>query len=375
MLRIIAASSLNEVADKNFNILLSLSYSGFAVGMVLLPLFAAAFVGPYGWRGGMLLLGAFMGNVLPCTLAFSNQQEHTEKDQSSRRVTDTHEEITLQETTMEQNIGVDSSQDNRYRSECDESGSSDEARVPTETHQENVPLLTSPRGRGCSSLSDSLSQSTKRHRLMKSKHTVCPADNSKDGQCSSGTIAERAALLIRESDFNKDPICILVILSGCAHAFTYSGWHAFLIPHALQRGISLQHTIIITLCASVGNLLGRLLSGFLTHRWVEPINIYLILTLSNVGLLLCYAFIKHFAVMLFLSFLSAWAILGRAVIPILVIRQRSSPENFPTTLAFLDFFEGVGTLIGGFLSGINLRDEFSLSLLNVISKVLHIAPE
>ena len=157
--------------------------------------------------------------------------------------------------------------------------------------------------------------------------------------------------MFRDSEFYQDPACFFVILSMLNFHFNYGGWHAFLIPHALQRGLSLQHTIVITLCASVGNVIGRLMAGYLTQRLVKPIDLFLSIGIVNVGLLLWYAFTRSFIAMLILSVLSAWSILGRAVLPILIFRERASPDNFPTMLAVNDTVGGLGQLMGAYLSG------------------------
>ena len=84
-----------------------------------------------------------------------------------------------------------------------------------------------------------------------------------------------------------------------------------------------------------------LLAPPLFKSWCRHcLDIYLILACVNVGLLLCYAFVQRFFAMLILSFMSAWAISGRTVMPTLVIRERA--YNFPIALAFLDVSKGLG---------------------------------
>ena len=60
---------------------------------------------------------------------------------------------------------------------------------------------------------------------------------------------------------------------------------------------------------------------------------------------------KLFLVMLLLSFLSAISVVARAVLPIMIIRERVSPDNFPVMFAVIDIFTGCGSLLGGYLAG------------------------
>ena len=165
---------------------------------------------------------------------------------------------------------------------------------------------------------------------------------------------ERMKKYFKEFHVFKDPTCIFVILSSAGTEVTYCGWHAFIIPHALQRGLSVENTLLITFCASVGNLLGRLVTGFLTDHLVKPINVYLLLAFSDVGFLLFYAFLQQISVMLLLSFLSAWTIVGRTLLPVMMIRERVPPKEFPVAFAILDVLMGFGVLLGGCLSGKNV---------------------
>ena len=295
--------------------------------MVLPPLLAATLVGPYGWRGGMLILGAVMGNILPCVCAFTispgrdQSPKNNEKDKSQGQTTSGTERIDAK------------------------SCSPNEGKAAGTSQGENAPLLRSLDEIDQSSNSEPISKHGKRNHQVNSASSV---NNEKSTIVKITNVLKK---FTRDVDFYKDPICNLVILSSFFYCMLYSGWHAFLIPHALQRGISLYHTIIITFCASIGNLTGRLVSGLLTHRLVKPSDIFLFLSVVNVGLLLCYAFIQSFFAMLFLSFLSAWAIVGRGALPIMIIRKRASSDKFPIMLAFFDSVGGCGHFLGGYFSG------------------------
>ena len=305
--------------------------SGFAVGMVLLPLLAATLIGPYGWRGGVLVLGAIMGNILPNTCAYvMSPRIDPSRTCTSKQEVGTNDGNVPDENKMEPNVS--SNLTNELDNKVDKNELHEEAcwrkekRVST-SQEESVSLRSVDEGDDPSDFR--------------------PLSHDKDSILPNGNVSKTGK---KRNDVYKDSFFILVTIASFVHAMTYAGWHAFLIPHALQRGISLRHTVVITLCASVGNLIGRFLGGSLTHRLVKPIDVYLVLTFANVGFLLCYVFVRKFSAMLFLSLLSACSILGRAIMPTLVLRERS-PEDFQFAFASLDVSEGLGSLIGGYLSG------------------------
>ena len=97
---------------------------------------------------------------------------------------------------------------------------------------------------------------------------------------------------------------------------------------------NLSHdTIIITFVAAVGNLSIRLIIACLTTVWLTQSTFTLVLTIVNIISLTCDAFLPHYYVMMVTSFCSVAAIAGRAVLGILIIRNRVSPENVPMALS------------------------------------------
>merc|ERR1712002_275849 len=70
LVRLISISILNEISQQNFNLRYCLATCGFSAGVLCMPLLAATLIGPYGWRGGMLIIGAVMANIIPCSCAY-----------------------------------------------------------------------------------------------------------------------------------------------------------------------------------------------------------------------------------------------------------------------------------------------------------------
>nr|XP_054757236.1 monocarboxylate transporter 11-like [Lytechinus pictus] len=79
MVGICSTVALSHVAsEQNFNILYGVGLSGFGLGMVLLPFLAEVFSESYGWRGGLLLLGVLMANLVPCAMAIETSSREAQ---------------------------------------------------------------------------------------------------------------------------------------------------------------------------------------------------------------------------------------------------------------------------------------------------------
>ncbi|XP_030839726.1 uncharacterized protein LOC115923373 [Strongylocentrotus purpuratus] len=163
---------------------------------------------------------------------------------------------------------------------------------------------------------------------------------------------------LRQSDFYVDPVLNVVLCAIFVSYLVWAGWHSFLVPHALQRGISVRNTIIITFSAAVGNTFGRAAVGVLTNSLAKPVTLYLFLPILNIAALLCDVYFTNFYAMLVTSCISAMAVGGEAVLGHLVVRDRASPEKFDVAYAAEALFIGFGSFLGGYLSGM-IADHFS----------------
>nr|XP_054763797.1 uncharacterized protein LOC129270438 [Lytechinus pictus] len=158
--------------------------------------------------------------------------------------------------------------------------------------------------------------------------------------------------------FYDDPFSLFIFASIAMHFFVYNGWHDFLIPQVLQRGISERNTIILTFVAGVGNISIRLAVAILMHKCFEPVNIFLILTFINTISLTFDALFSNYHVMLVTSFCSMACIAGRTILKTVIIRNRFSSENLPMALGVNNVGESVTYFLGGYLSGL-VADTYS----------------
>ena len=280
---------LDQVDDKNFNLLFGLSSLGVSIGMILLPMLAGLMSSAYGWRGSMLVLGGLMTNCIPSAMAVKSKQR---------------EQVTMKEGPPSEELvqtGTESYQSGRVQDDDEFKNSPD--RTPLLPRKEDAPFLM------------------------------------------------KLSEMIRNSDFYRDPWINFILLSNFFDSIVYIGWHAFLVPHAISMGVSLQNVIIITLFAALGNMTGRFLSGVLTHRLLSPTSMFLILCPFNIAALLGYAFTVNIFIMVMTSFVSALVVGARAVLVELAGRERASPDDFPAMFSASTTFFGIGNIVGGYLSG------------------------
>ncbi|XP_041481430.1 monocarboxylate transporter 12-like [Lytechinus variegatus] len=310
--------ALDQLASKkNFNVLFGLGMSGFGLGMVLLPFLADVIGQVYGWRGGLLILGGLMANLIPCAMAI--QAEPSIRNEQTSDAID--------------NLN-----------QCEFEGIGDSL-----TDDEATPLCPESTA---GTNSDRNKQRVDDHRLAKSTAVEKNREEPLEQNRSSRPFLHKLSESVRRSDFYRDPVINLMCFESMMFGVMYCGWHGFLVPHAIQRGYSINATILMTFFASTGNFLGRLLAGALSDRLSKPVILYLVVTLLNSVSILCDAILHNFYVMFVTACLSAISIASMSVLGPLALRNRASPETFDIVYAINEQIFGFGTFIGGYLSGL-----------------------
>ncbi|XP_063961792.1 uncharacterized protein LOC129269405 isoform X2 [Lytechinus pictus] len=328
VLRMTCLTALDRLAGEHFNLLFSLSTCGYSAGMILFPFLAEELLMTYGWRDVFLILGGFMLNGIPCALAIQITQETfkiRDKEELQRR-----DQVDY-DTSLAGSNGC-------YPDEATEKGFVD---AVTDTD-----LLLTPSA-GHDTVDVGVDQTLPNDEASPTRYLDYIA--SFPGKVTSW---------FRHMGFYDDPFSLFIFLSIAMLFFVYNGWHDFLVPHALQRGISERNTIILTFVAAVGNFSVRLIIASLTHNSVDPISIFLVLSIMDMVSLACDVCLPYYYVMLVTSPCSAAAIAGRAIMGIIIIRNRVSSEKLPMALGVNNVVEAFGFFLGGYLSGL-VADKFS----------------
>ncbi|XP_054774606.2 monocarboxylate transporter 6-like [Lytechinus pictus] len=282
--------TLHHVARDNYNLRLGLGLSGYGAGMVLFPLLAEFLHSPYGWRGGLLIMSAFIAHVIPCAAGIT-----TGLDERSIR-----------------------------KNELEPIASSSTGIIDQDMNREDT-------------------------------ETARSSEGSRFGHVS---VIQSITNTIRQSDFYVDPVFNVIFALNFAFYMVTTGWYSFLVPHVLQRGISVKNTIILTFAGAIGNTSSRLGVGVVTNHLFTPIDVYIFVTILNIAALLVDVFVANYYIMLVTTCFSATAIGGRAVLTSLIVRDRASSDKFDIAFSLIRSISGIGMFVGGYLGGL-LADTFS----------------
>ncbi|XP_041466336.1 uncharacterized protein LOC121416957 isoform X2 [Lytechinus variegatus] len=335
MVGICSTVALSHVAsEQNFDILYGMGMSGFGLGMVLLPFLAEVFGDSYGWRGGLLLLGVLMANLVPCAMTIETDPANNHR-------------------TNNQPSGPS---EDRLSSRCSDSSASEDWDEGAPLCQEGTICSNHRPKRKTSDYYDCVDEDD----VDDENGSDCPSGSSMDPipcqsheqNSESRSFIERMNHRIRQSDFYRDPVMVVMLVDSLLFGLLSCGWHGFLVPLAVQRGYSIHATILMTLFAAFGNSLGRIIAGTLSGRLTKPIILFLGAALLNTLTILCDVFLRFYYVMLVTAFLSALTIAGMSVLGPLAMKKRASPENFDVVYSVDEQFFGLGTFLGGYLSGV-----------------------
>ncbi|XP_041478079.1 monocarboxylate transporter 6-like [Lytechinus variegatus] len=317
MVGISAILTLSQLtSEQNFYLLFGFGMSGFGLGMFLLPLLAELLGEVYGWRGGILILGCLMAHLVPSAVAVR---------------------LPL---TGSRSLNLSAN----YQ-ELEHSGVSEESLVNNCSSEETDITPLCPRG------ADRNQAAAGESSTYSSLVTGIEME-SRENESSARQTFVRLHDSFYRSDFYRDPVFNFLFLTSSTFGIVYCGWHSFLVPLAIQRGYSIRATILVTFYASVGNSIGRLLGGALSGRLANPITLCLCAALLNSVSILCDAFFRNYYVMIPTSCISALCLGGMSVLNLLSIKKRASPGSFDVALAAYDVAFGLGTFLGGYLSGV-----------------------
>ncbi|XP_072178757.1 monocarboxylate transporter 5-like [Diadema setosum] len=286
--------TLNDYFPKSFIFFNTFSTLGLTLGAFCLPVVVERSLRAYGYSGAFLILGGMCLNGVPCAMTVRPPRD---KDKLSVHPT------TVPET------------------ECIMEGDKDSSK----------PLL------GCDRPS--------------SENRNTPRTGSGFG---SGEALQLSSLLskLKSCACFAEPLYALVIPSFTLFNICMYGWMLFLVPGAESVGIESSRAVYLASIAAFGGVLGKLsllvamlvkldlMVVYLISCSVFDVTIFITSASDAYFYLAIMAFIQGFAVFMLDS-------LG-SVLTKLTIEDE---ENVPIALTATSFLSGIGSLIGGALSG------------------------
>ncbi|XP_038065920.1 monocarboxylate transporter 13-like [Patiria miniata] len=298
---------ISRYFDKRYSMANGLAYSGSGVGILTLAPLSQVLIDAYGWRGALSIIGAMSLHVTACGAllrplrGYGREKKDVEKQAVGRR----YQRLP---SNFDEN-GIDSCND-------------------TDDDSNNAPA---PARMGISE----------------------PEKECKRSCCSSccSTCWRSSEGVLGLSLFTEPPFVLLMIVQFCGR-FTYMGWLIYLIPHAIEKGISPIDATFLASVAGVTNIIARASHGVLVDRKCLTATQLLAMAaiLASVSLLLD-PVLNSFETLTAASL--AYGLASGIYFPIsvVVVKDAVHPSKFANALGWSYGFAGVGRMLAGFLTG------------------------
>lgn len=79
-----------------------------------------------------------------------------------------------------------------------------------------------------------------------------------------------------------EPFLNCIYLATSFFAMVHTAWYIFFVPHALAKGITLSHAVLINLLAGVGEMIGALFQGPVIDRgWMTSLGLFMVMSFLN----------------------------------------------------------------------------------------------
>ncbi|XP_072163724.1 uncharacterized protein [Diadema setosum] len=364
---------MNEQDNTRFPMFFSFGRSGIPVGMVLIPMAGEFLMKVYGWQGAMLIIGGAIANTIPMSLAI--QPLPSTADQSAaEKIEDRHDDKDKSHSHKLTTLGREKHLRAVNSTEEDEA-----------SRQEVIMAVDELSTDYCSE-----SEWVTQRRIRSNKYNTNHKEESQPCLSRRGHVSEEnktscsqkcLSLMcsMKKSEFIiRNPNVMFIYLACVPCYVVYGGWHAFLIPRALELRNSVRHVVILTSCVALSNFFARIIFGLCSQKLTRYVDVYLVLSLVNVLSLLTdvLTFGGHtFYVLVTTATVSSACIACRSIVATMIIRQNVCEENFPIALALEELVGGTSIMFGAYFSGLfaDLFGSFNYSfMLLIVLDVLNV---
>ncbi|XP_072178119.1 uncharacterized protein [Diadema setosum] len=318
---------LRRLPEERYGLYLGLGSAGFPAGMFVVPLIGDLLMQTYGWRGAMLIVGGLTAYVIP--LSMLNQPQIGGASCSTTNREHSNGDYGIEEDEIAGQSSPNISTHCCGPASIDTTNSDDQMSTRGDTKQTTEISM------------DGLSD--ERTELLREE-----PDSSSQGNIPRRL--ERWAQTVKESDFCTSLDLVLFMIFSTFHTITYSGWHTFLIPRAVERGMPVLLAITLSFSAGLANVVGRIGIGVFKDRFGRAMDTILFLTFLLALSLLCDVFVNNFAVTFIMSCIEAFSLASRAVLAISVVKE-IAPRSYETALALQVLILGLGSMLGSYLGG------------------------
>ncbi|XP_030845699.1 monocarboxylate transporter 9-like [Strongylocentrotus purpuratus] len=350
----------------SFPIAISFSLSAGAVGMMLIPVITEKLANIYGWRGSLLLIAAMnFHNVLAGALfrpltstrhkhSYSTQHDDTADSARERRTVENSNSFRSDEKTTYRGQYSPVNAPEQGCSENKETQSG--ANSCLDSKKRMTVIQNCEQSLGVSERNDEISE---KDRLIPKGQSRRKPDDFKSGSVeeeSKATTVDGGCMrsLIELFDLRLlydfpalNPIMIAVLLSGA----TTTGWVAFLLPNALEKGYNMDKAILLASVGGLWNFIGRFCIGYMLGKRTTARTMFVICNLIC-GVAFCLDYVTTtFWGLSILSALNGSTIGAMTVLISLMIEEIVDESRFTSGVALAFLFLGLGEIVGGLFAG------------------------
>ena len=278
-----------------------LAYSGSGVGILVMAPLSQVLITTYGWRGALAVIGAMCFNVTVCGALLRPLRPPT---------------IGVKEETKRA-VG------RRYQ------------RLPSSNDDTN----------SIDSSNDTDIDSTTGRTTLD-----CDPEEPKKLSCCSSCLKNSDAI-IGLSLFADLPFVLLLLVQFCGR-FAYMGWLIYLIPHAIEKGVSPLNATFLASVAGVTNVISRAFHGIVVDRKiVTATQLLTFAALLAAGSLLVDPVLNSFETLTIASLTYGMASGIYFPISVVIVKDIVGLNKFANALGWSYGFGGIGRMLAGFLTG------------------------
>ncbi|XP_071841915.1 monocarboxylate transporter 13-like isoform X3 [Apostichopus japonicus] len=180
---------------------------------------------------------------------------------------------------------------------------------------------------------------------------VIPNGNEVAETVEKISIFQRINESLALSLFTKPSFVILMIVQFCSR-FTYMGWLIYLIPHAIQRGVSPIDATLIASAAGVSNIIARACHGIVIDwKFLTALQMLTLSCILASATLLLDPLMQTYTLLLVGSL--SYGLAGGIIFPVCVVRMKEvvGLDILANALGWSYGFAGIGRMLAAFLTG------------------------
>ena len=360
------------------------------MGMVILPILTERFMEIYGWRGSLFLIAAINFHIFVAALLMKVPNDPGvcgglcywfKKDAITPNIPKTPIKIDTRKRENAENTELTSFQGDIMRSgqkrhsisetsfvQCSTTdNSSDEMVAEKSTRKSGVSNDSGEKNKvvqlkKCRHYSNESTQShgnaklserdlSQRKRQKERSFENSTNDEGRDGENSIVKQVKRVFGDIRSPCVDY-PVLFPFALARLTYGLISNGAIIFLVPAAIDKGLSVSTATYLSSLFGLGDFLGRFLIGILVSKLkMNSLKTNIFMTLMNALTFLVYPLLNRFSVFAVIAFFNGF-FLGADGSMGLIIMNDALPKKlfkFGTGLLYLSY--GIGAPLGGLLAG------------------------